>query len=212
MDPYSRHQCLVYSGPPSRHLRPVAVTTRTMLSRGNRCIYLNSEPMVAGLRSCLAAEGVDVEEAIGKGALTLSSDQGHLVDGAFDIEAMLRTLESTLNETLADGFSGLWASGDMTWEFGPRRDFSTLLEYEWRLEDFLRTHPQMSGICQYHSDSLPREAMRAAVRTHQSIFVNETLSMVNPHYSRAQLAAKEGSQAAAFDGFVGRLLQLQENG
>lgn len=211
MDPCSRHQCLVYSGSPSRHLRPLAAMTRTMLSRGNRCLYLNSKPMVAGFRSYLGAEGVDVEEAVGKEALILSQDQGHLVDGAFNIEAMFRTLELTLNRALADGFTGLWASGDMTWEFGPRKDFSTLLEYEWRLEDFLREHPQMSGICQYHSDTLPQEAMRAAVRTHQSIFVNETLSMVNPHYSRSQLAAKEEPLSAAFDGFVDRLLQLQEN-
>ena len=32
---------------------------------------------------------------------------------------------------LDDGYSGLWATGDMSWEFGPAKDFSMLLEYEW---------------------------------------------------------------------------------
>jgi hypothetical protein len=50
---------------------------------------------------------------------------------------MLRTLEQTLDQALNDRYEGLWASGDMDWEFGPEKDFSKLLEYEWQLEEFL---------------------------------------------------------------------------
>lgn len=186
--------------------------TRTMLEQGYRCLYLNSVPMVAGFRSYLAAEGIDVEEAAGSRSLILSSDQSHLVDGSFDVEGMMRALESTLDETLQSGYNGLWASGDMTWEFGPAKDYSKLMEYEWQLEEFLRGHSQMSGICQYHSESLPREAMRTAVRTHPSIFVNETLSLMNPNFNRTQLSANPKDASAELDGFVSRLLGLEENG
>ena len=48
----------------------------------------------------------------------------------------------------------------MSWEFGPGKDFSKLLEYEWRLEKFLTQRPAMSGIYQYHTDTLPREVAR----------------------------------------------------
>ena len=46
---------------------------------------MNSRPMVAGLKSQLAASGVDVEREIGKGSLAVSSEQNHLLgDWEFD--------------------------------------------------------------------------------------------------------------------------------
>jgi len=70
----------------------------------------------------------------------------------------------------------------MTWELGQERDRWRLLEYEWRLEKLFRTSPQLSGICQYHADTLPRDLMRQGLLGHQSIFVSKTLSLLNPHY------------------------------
>ena len=99
---------------------------------------------------------------------------------------MMGMLEDFLQKSLVDGYAGLWATGDMTWELGPERDFSNLVEYEWRLEEFLRTHAQIGGICQYRADALPQEALRKGLLTHRGVFISETLSMVNPHYLPAE--------------------------
>jgi len=155
---------------------------RDKLRQRYRCLYLNTRPMVAGLRSYLAAAGVDVVDAIAKGSLLLSSEQDSLADGSFDIDRMINALESAVEKALEDGFEGLWASGDLTWEFGPARDFSKLVEYELRLEELFRRKPALSGICQYHTDTLPREATRQGLVVHSAIFINETLSLMNPHY------------------------------
>ena len=181
--PMTRHQCLVYDGSPATHLRALALVVRRKLNEHTRCIYLNSPPMVAGLRSYLFAEAVDVPKEISKGSLVLSSDRGHLQNGSFDIDRMLSMLNDAMHQSLKEGYKGLWASGDMSWEFGPEKDFSKLLEYEWRLEAFLRQHPTLSGICQYHTDILPPEIVQQGLSTHQAIFVNDTLSRLNPQYS-----------------------------
>lgn len=94
--------------------------------------------MVAALKSFLMADGVDVTGEIRKGNLVLSAQQSHLVDGHFQIGAMLRSLRNAVEQALEIGYAGLWATGDMTWEFGPDRDFSKLVEYEWRLEQYFR--------------------------------------------------------------------------
>ncbi len=138
--------------------------------------------MVAGMRSYLAAAGLDVVSEMGRGNLVLSSDQSHLADGKFDVERMMQTLKEAVDEALADGYAGLWATGDMTWEFGPERDFSKLVEYEWKLEHFIRGNACLSGVCLYHADTLPREASLGGLVTHTSMFVNETLSKINRHY------------------------------
>jgi hypothetical protein len=74
----------------------------------------------------------------------------------------------------------------MSWEFGLKKDFSKLLEYEWRLEEFFQRQQAFCGVCQYHRESLPRRAMQDGIVSHSSIFVNETLSRVNPHYVRSE--------------------------
>jgi hypothetical protein len=160
----------------------MAAVARGKLMQNYRCLYLNSRPMVAGMSSYLAAVGVDVGRETGRTSLVLSSEQLHLVDGQFDIERMIRDLEDALGQALEDGYAGLWASGDMTWEMGPARDFSKLLEYEQRLEEFFCEHAEMSGICQYHADTLPPKVLRQGLVAHRSLYVNETLSLLNPYY------------------------------
>jgi hypothetical protein len=207
-----RHQCLIYQGPPSRHLPALATTMREKLDQNFRCLYLNSPPMVAGLRSYLAAAGVEVAQELAKGRLILSSDQQHLADGSFDIDLMLRTLENLLNNSLRDRYTGLWAVGDMTWELGPLRDPARLLEYEWRLEKMFHQRPELSGICQYHADTLPREMMRQSLLVHPSIFVNQTLSLINPHYLYPETGPLYPNHTEKLDAAVIRLCESGEIG
>lgn len=205
MEPVPRHQCLIYEGPPSRHLLAIAAVMREKLMQGYRCMYLNSRPMVAGLRSYLAAAGIDVIAETAKRSLLLSSEQDNLVDGNFDVDGMLEALENAVDQALEDGYSGLWASGDLTWEFGPARDFSKLMEYEWKLEDLFRRKPSLSGICQYHTDSLPREAARQGLVVHSAIFINETLSLINPHYLHRNSFSHDVSRNPHLDSAIVRL-------
>lgn len=200
-----RHQCLIYEGAPSRNLPALAAIVRQKLNQNYRCLYLNSPVMVAGIRSYLAAADVDVADEVAKVSLVFSSVQNHLVQGYFDVDRMMSTLEDALDQALADGYNGLWATGDMSWEFGPQRDFSRLLEYEWRLEECFRKHPGLGGICQYHADTLPREVLRQGLLTHPSIFINETLSQINPHYLCADSDIDQAAMNPNLDSAIHRL-------
>jgi hypothetical protein len=213
MVPASRHQCIIYDGPPSRQLSAFASVIREKLNQNHRCLYLNSPPMVAGIKSYLAAEGVDVANETEKGSLVLSSDQHHLIgDWAFDVDRMMEMLQRALDQALSDGYAGLWATGDMTWEFGPAKDLSRLLEYEWRLESFLHAHPQMGGICQYHAETLPRDILRKGLLSHSQLFVNQTLTMINPHYLHDNGAAQTAIVDPQIDHALDQLLNQQSLG
>ncbi len=210
MDQIPRHHCLIYEGPPSRHLAALSAVIRQKLNENYRCLYLDSQPMVAGMGSYLAAAGVDVAGELATGRLVLSSDRDYLRNGCqFDLERMMQGLSDALDGALDAGLAGLWATGDMTWEFGPDKDFSKLLEYEWRLEEFLRAHPQMGGVCQYHVESLPRKYLRQGVLSHPSIFINQTLSMINPTYRYSNSLPIERSETREIDSFINRILEPQ---
>jgi hypothetical protein len=182
MEQMPRHQCLIYDGSPSKMLPTLAAIIKKKLSENLRCFYLNSPTMMVGLRSYLFAAGVDVTYEVARGSLILSSEQNHLKNGHFDADQMLDTLEESMNQALNDGYKGLWATGDMTWELGPDKDLKKLLEYEWRLEKFMQKHPALSGICQYHAGTLPLEALSNGLLMHPAVFINETLARINPHY------------------------------
>jgi MEDS: MEthanogen/methylotroph, DcmR Sensory domain len=205
MEQTCRHQCLIYEGSPSRHLATIAGIMRQKLHENYRCLYLNSAPMVAGMRSYLAAAGVDVEYESARTSLVLSSRPEHLTDGHFDIDRMIQSLSDSIDRASIDGFEGLWATGDMTWEFGPDKDFSRLIEYEWRLEELFRLHPTFGGICQYHSDSLPREAVRKGLITHPHLFISETLTLLNPHYLEPRAFTHDLDENAALESVLTRL-------
>jgi|SRR5580658_9432063 hypothetical protein len=209
MDAAGRHHCLIYEGPPSRHLPALSAAIQEKLQQNYRCLYLNSPQMVAGMRSYLAANGVDVFDATAKGSLVLSAEQHHLRDGRFDIEGMLHDLEQAIDQALVDGYKGLWATGDMTWELGPEKDFAKLLEYEWQLEEFIQKHPEFGGVCQYHADTLPREAMHHGLLAHPSVFINETLSLINPHYVERRSFTPQAEKSPEVESVVSRLLQLE---
>ena len=185
MEPVSRHQCLLYRGEAAAHLASLALLIRRKLDANYRCLYLNSPAMVAGIRAYLTSSGINVSHAIIERRLILSSSQDHLVNGAFDPWRMMDMLRDTHGEALRDGHAGLWASGDMAWEFGPQRDFATLVEYERALEVFFQEHHTISGVCQYHADVLPDEVVQSGLAVHPALYIDDTLSRPNPLYRAA---------------------------
>lgn len=173
---------MIYEGSPAKYLPGLAAVIVEKLKENNRCLYLNAPAMVAGMRSYLAAAGLDVSDAVRKGALVLSSDQGHLINGRFDPGSMLDMLKDAVSQALSDGYKGLWATGDMTWELGDKSNFSKVLEYEFGLERLFQTLPALGGLCQYHTDTLPADVVEKALYTHRAVYISQTLSSVSPYY------------------------------
>jgi hypothetical protein len=153
------------------------------LKANSRCLYLNAPPMIAGVRSYLAAAGIDVAGEVHKGSLVVSSDESHLVNGRFDVDRMLILLERAIDKALDDGYDGLFAMGDMTWEFGSEKNFHKLREYEERLEQLFHSRPELQGICQYHTQTLSADVAEIALRTHRSCYINQTLSLMNQYHT-----------------------------
>lgn len=214
MDSVPRHRCLVYEGPQSRHLPVLAAVICEQIREHYRCLYVHRPEMVAAIHSCLEAKGLNLAEQLRQGALVLSSQQDHLNNGRFDADALLRQLDAALQQSLRAGYKGLWASGDMAWEFGPSRDFSQLLDYERRFDEFIQKNPEFVGVCQYHAGTLPGEAMRQGLLTHPSVFINESLALINPHYSEPHSAephssAGQSEQSPEVEQTLNRLLQLE---
>lgn len=205
VDTSGRHQCLIYDGTPSSHQPAVAAILLDKLKQNYRCLYLHNPSMIAGIRSHLAATGLDVEHELREASLVLTSNRPHLAGGHFDVEAMIESLEDTLNRAIRDGYKGLFATGDMSWELGMEKEPSKLLEYEWRLDSLFEKRKELSGICQYHVGSLAREMMRHSLLSHPSIFISAKKSTVNPHYAGSRSFPHDPVANARLDSHIVRL-------
>ena len=159
------------------------------------------------MASYLAAEGIDVAREVSKTSLVFSSDQSHLSDGGFDVDEMISKLDDAIVQALTDGYKGLWATGDMSWEVGSERNLPKLLKYERQLEELFRRQPMLCGVCQYHSDLLPQETLRQSLLTHRAVFINETLSWVNPHYAETD-STLDGTMNVELDEMITKLQAL----
>src|SRR5262249_25959752 len=144
--------------------------------------------MIAEIQSSLATAGVDVAFELQRSNLILSSARPHLVEGHFEIDEMLQSLKTEFDRAMNDGYAGLWATGDMTWEMGPDQDVMKLLKYEWGLEQFIHSHPQFSGICQYNLNTFPKALLQEAISLHPATFINETLSILNARFTPMESA------------------------
>jgi hypothetical protein len=195
------HQCMLYAGSPVKYLPGLAAVAKTKLQENWRCLYLNSPPMIDQMHASLAQAGIAVAEEIEQGSLVLSSSQDHLRDGRFDVDRMLSGLADAVGQAVSDGYTGLWATGDMRWEFGRETNFAKLVEYEYALDRFIARQP-LSGICQYHIDTLPSDVVQWGLLTHQFLYINEELSQANSHYLPSHLLTYRRPAVSGF--------QLQE--
>jgi hypothetical protein len=203
----TRHMCLIYEGAPMMHLPRILALLSEHLEARYRCLFLGNSIAVAHARTGLRALGIDAETEMQRGTLVLSSDQTHLANGVFSPEKMLEGLAQAVEQALKDGFTGLWATGDMTWEFGPEKNLGKLLKYECGLEQLFRVQPALKGICQYHQDTLPLHALGDALLSHPSLYINHTLHRSNPFYVPPETLL-EAPERALPDSRVERILQI----
>ncbi|MBI3549260.1 MAG: MEDS domain-containing protein [Elusimicrobia bacterium] len=188
----SRHKCLIYEGHPSEQLPIIVPLIQDGLAEGRRCLYLGDPETVRMVRDAAETKGVDVERQVARGALVFSSDRSHLAGGGFDPKGMVALLRGLVDAAVKDGFTGLCATGDMRWELGTDANFERLQEYEALLEQVFRDLPLM-GICQYHRDTVPAQALQDALTTHRSVWVGSSLRRDNVFYIPPEILLKEGA-------------------
>jgi hypothetical protein len=100
----------------------------------------------------------------------------------------------------------------MTWELGSDKNFGKLLEYECGLEGMFRDLPALSGICQYHGTHCPMMRSMWLYRKHRGVYLNETLSRVNPFYAPGAHRAVPRLSAPRLKEMIGDLHLQVESG
>src|SRR5262249_36526083 len=110
----------------------------------------------------------------------LSSEQEYLDRGRFSPEKMIRFLQEAHDTALSDGMTALRATGDVSWEIGPNREFQQVVTYEAMLDDFF-SGKQLIGMCQYPREACPPGILSGILTTHKVAAIDSEFC-ANPHY------------------------------
>ena len=193
-DEISRHKCLIYDGHASEQLPVIVPFLLDNLRAKRRCIYLGDPETIQLVDNALTKEGVNISKEMRRGALLFSSERNHLHKGVFEPKEMIESLRGMIDGAVNDGFDGLCATGDMMWEFGTKKNLERLLEYEVLLEQLFHEKP-LTGICQYHRDTLPPRTIRDALITHRASFIGVVANPDNLFYVPPELLVENASEA-----------------
>jgi hypothetical protein len=168
------------------------------LARNERCVYVVDDARRDDLLKGLSAGGVNASRAIDRGALRLlNPDEIYFRNGRgkFDVDGALDLIENLMSGALADGFTGVRGSGEVTaadWEGIPAQ---ALLSYEARLNERIAGRP-MVALCRYHRDHWPARMVGHALRTHPATIAGDQLGR-NPYYEKPDIALGEDDQDSA---------------
>jgi hypothetical protein len=167
------HYCGIFRSD-ADHRTIVVDFVREGVRRDEKIVYLVNLTSPAQLRAMLVAGGVDVDTLMAKGQLVIkTAREAYLRDGEFDPDRMIARLADETDQALSEGYPALRATGEMTWALGGEPGSERLIEYESRLNEFIRQHDRFYGICQYDRRRFDAEMLVDVLHTHPRVLYGQ---------------------------------------
>lgn len=199
------HYCGIYKSD-EEHRRIIIDFVRQGIERKEKMIYLVNLQTVAQLEDMLKNAGVAVSEVTAKGQLVIMTAKGaYLSEGQFDPVKMIALLREETDKAVAEGYTALRATGEMTWALAGAPGCERLIEYEAMLNNFFPNN-RCYGICQYDRRRFDSEMILDILHTHPRVLVGQQgYDNERMYYVPPELFLERDRQSATLDTFLGNL-------
>ena len=179
---------------------------RDGIARNEKMFYLVNLQTAEQLRATLSAAGIEVDKLVDKGQLVImTAKEAYLRDGQFDPDKMIKLLGDETEKALAEGYTALRATGEMTWALAGEPGSERLVEYESRLNHFF-PHSKCYAICQYDRRRFDSEMLLDILHTHPKVlFGKEGFDNSKMYYVPPEVFLERDRQSATLDTFLKNL-------
>ena len=186
-----RHICLPFESDTER-LDAVASFLVEGLTQGKRCLFVGTAEDLAQLGEPVEAAGICLTQARSRGRLLfLTREEAYFTDGVFEPSVVLERIESYIRGAMADGFTGLYATGELV--HVPAEDvWRRIVWYEAQINESFARMP-VTSLCRYPRAVVPPCRVQDVLRTHPVAMVRGE-SCKNPFYEPSQLAVSDDCQ------------------
>jgi hypothetical protein len=163
------------------------------LAHGKRCLFVGTRAEYEQLGLLLEEQGLCSLRAESRGALIFSTPEDeYLTNGVFDPNAVLGRIDRYINQALADGFTGLCATGQLM-NVPSDAVWREIVWYEAQINENFARLP-FTGLCRYPRMVVPANRVQDVLRTHPIAVVRgETCD--NAFYESPALAVSDDSRA-----------------
>lgn len=163
----------------------VPYVTESIL-RGEKCIYITGMSNLNPIKDRLK-EKFDLAKAVEKKQfIILRNDEAYSKSGTFNPDKMIELLIEETNKAISEGFSGLSVTGEISWVLNYEDGFDRIIEYEWKLNEYLFNEYPVSSLCRYNMNKFSNEMIINIIQLHPFI------SMGNIVYENPFFLPSEG--------------------
>lgn len=199
------HYCGIYRTDED-HRRLVIDFVRVGIEKREKMLYIVNIQTAAQLRQTLLTAGLDPDGLVERGQLLmLTAKEAYLKDGEFEPDKMIAMLRDETEQALAEGYSALRITGEMTWALSGEPGSERLVEYECKLNAFF-PDSRCYAVCQYDRRRFDAEILLDVLHTHpQVLYGTEGYDNRNMYYVPSQLLLEPDRQNAMLDRWLGNL-------
>lgn len=179
--PYATHICAFFESPQQEYDCLVPYFSEG-LHQGEQVVTIRDAEALGEHRRALQARmGAPLAGPEGSGQLRfLASEETYLRDGHFGHERMGLMLEDVLVQAERSPFRRVRTCGDMTWALRDMPGTDELMEYESRVNVFLRDH-DCTLMCVYDVNKFSGRAVMDVLATHPMVVMGDRI-YENPYY------------------------------
>ena len=205
-----RHICLLYDTKEEQFAAALPFL-RAGLERRERCLYIADESRAAAVLDALRKSGTDVDRSLRSGALIIADKlETYLSHGRFDPDLWIRFLSQATNEEGAGKFFGVRTLlGEMTWALGEDTAPDSLVEYEAKLNNYVRNH-DVRVLCQYDHNRFSPQLILDMIRTHPVVVYGGIICQ-NPYYVPPDELLKPNQASREVDRLLNNILKWENS-
>jgi hypothetical protein len=149
--------CLYAYEASAEHLLTLAGFVRRGLDRDGRVVCFTDLVTPSQLIAYLAYAGLTPEVAMERGDLVVErAEASYLLGGSFDPDRMVATFAAERDRALDEGYSSLWASGEVNWVRRKVPGHEALVDYEAAVGKVFEGQPAVALCCTTAASLIPR--------------------------------------------------------
>jgi len=197
------HLCLIYHSA-AEQTAALVPFLKAGIAAGERCVFVGHGTSARRVERALLSAGLDVNAECERGALLfLTQREDWLPHGRFDPGAMMDLLRQAEQQALDDGFSGLWATWNMSWILEGTSGADRLVEYEAHLNRFL-AGSHTCALCRYSREGSPAALIQDALHTHPLAVLGDQVCP-NSYYEPPEMVLGDRSPEERIDWMMARV-------
>jgi len=159
------HLCCLYETE-EEHRALLTPYLRQGLEQGEKVLYIVDAYTAETVLDYLRDDGVEVKPYLDSGQLNiLTAKDAYVRDGIFNPDGMIDLLRNETERALAEGYSALRVTGEMTWALRGLPGSERLIEYEAKLNTFF-PGSKCLALCQYDRRRFKPDVILDVLATH----------------------------------------------